>query len=140
MSLLTDAISAALRSANTPQMGASGSQSLADALRSLLAPRAAAAGAPADTTQAEGDALHELLTRFERSGYADIVRSWIGPGANQPIEPHQVGHALGAPSVEELANQTGLPPETLLAELARLLPTVIDRLTPQGRLDRERGT
>jgi uncharacterized protein YidB (DUF937 family) len=134
MSFLNDAIDAALRQHNVQQVGATGSSSLADALRSLLAPKSADSGLAADATHAEPDALHELFSQFERSGYGDIIRSWIGVGQNQPIEPEQVGAALGPRKIEELSDDTGLPRETLLDQLARLLPTIIDRLTPQGRL------
>jgi uncharacterized protein YidB (DUF937 family) len=134
MGSLSDAIAGALRDHATQQVGATGSSPLAEALRSLLAPRATAAGAPADAVEPEGDALHQLLARFERSGYADIIRSWIGTGANQPIEPHQLAGALGNEHLDDLSDRTGLTREALLGQLARLLPAVIDRLTPQGRL------
>lgn len=134
MSFLNDVISAALREHNVPQVGSTGPTQLVDALRSLLAPKSTNTGTPADETHVEPDALQQLLARFEESGYADIVRSWIGTGNNEPIEPHQLGEALGQSKVEELARRTGVPRHTLLDELARLLPIVIDRLTPQGRL------
>jgi uncharacterized protein YidB (DUF937 family) len=134
MSLLNDVIGAALREHNVPPMGASGTSPLVDALRSLLAPRSTAAGAPPDETHAEPDALRQLLDQFQQGGYADVIRSWIGTGPNQPIEPHQLGQALGSGKVDELAAQSGLPHETLLQQLARLLPTVIDGLSPQGKL------
>jgi uncharacterized protein YidB (DUF937 family) len=134
MSFLNDVIDAALRQHNVQQVGATGSSSLADALRSLLAPKSAGARLSPDATHTEPDALHELFSQFERSGYGDIVRSWIGVGQNQPIEPEQVGAALGPTKVDELSGDTGLPREALLEQLARLLPTIIDGLTPQGRL------
>ena len=62
------------------------------------------------------------------------MRSWIGLASNEPIEAEQVGTALGPTKVNDLARQTGLPRAQLLEQLARLLPTVIDRLTPQGQL------
>jgi uncharacterized protein YidB (DUF937 family) len=134
MSFLNDVIAAALRDQNVPQLGSTGTTPLADALRSLLAPRSTEAGLPADATHLEPDALQQLMGRFQQGGFADILQSWIGTGANQPISPQQVGQALGPGKVTELSNQTGLPHETLLSELARLLPTIVDCMTPQGRL------
>ena len=134
MSLLNDAIGAALREHNVPQVGSAGTSPLVDALRSVLAPRSSAAGMALVDTHAVPDALRQLLERFQQGGYADVIRSWIGTGPNQPIEPAQVRQALGPDKVNDLSNQTGLPHETLLQELARLLPSVIDRLSPQGRL------
>jgi uncharacterized protein YidB (DUF937 family) len=134
MSLLNDVIGAALREHNIPQVGSGGTSPLVDALRSLLAPRSTAAGATPEETHAEPDALGELLRQFQQGGYANIIRSWIGTGPNQSIEAHQLGQVLGSDKVDELADQTGLSHETLLQQLARLLPTVIDGLSPQGKL------
>jgi uncharacterized protein YidB (DUF937 family) len=134
MSFLNDVIQSALRDYAIPQVGGSGSAPLADALRALLAPKSSAAGTPADASHLEPDALQQVIARFEQSGYADLVRSWIGTGGNEPIEPHQVGTALGARTIDDLAQRAGLQQDNLLGELARLLPVVIDRLTPQGRL------
>lgn len=137
MSLLNDVIGSALRDHNVPQVGGAGTTPLAEVLRSLLAPRSAAAGAPPDDTHIEPDAMQQLLARFQQVGFADIVRSWISDEKNAPIEPHQVGAALGDQKVDELSRDSGLPRNALLGELARLLPTIIDRLTPQGKLPRE---
>ena len=134
MGILSQAIDAALRSHNVPQAAGTGTSPLAEALRSLLAPRSTATGEPADAAAPEPDALQALLARFQQGGYADIIRSWISSGQNQQIEPHQLNEALGPTRVAELAEQTGLPHQTLLSELARVLPIVIDRLTPQGRM------
>lgn len=133
MSFLNDAINAVLREHDVPQVGGSGSVSLANALRSLLAPKAVRAGLPPADTHVEPDALQELLVRLEHGGYGDAVASWIGAGPNQPIEPAHVDAALG-PHMSELSRESGIPRETLIQELAGLLPSVIDRLTPNGKL------
>lgn len=133
MSLLNEAINAALREHNGSQVGMAGSSSVADALRSLLAPKAAQAGLAPDDTHVEPDALQELLSRLEHAGYGEIIGSWIGDGGNEPIEPQQIAVALG-PHASDLSRNSGLPREVLLQELARLLPAVIDRITPHGKL------
>jgi uncharacterized protein YidB (DUF937 family) len=133
MSLLNEAINAALREHNVPQVGMAGSSSVADALRSLLAPKAAQAGLAPDDTHVEPDALQELVSRLEHAGYGEIIRSWIGDGGNEPIEPQQIAAALG-PHATDLSRNSSLPHEVLLQELARLLPAVIDRVTPHGKL------
>jgi len=133
MSLLNEAINAALREHDGPQVGMAGSTSVANALRSLLAPKAAQAGLAPDDTHVEPDALQELLSRLEHAGYGEIIGSWIGDGGNEPIEPQQIAVALG-PHASDLSRNSGLPREVLLQELARLLPAVIDRITPHGKL------
>jgi uncharacterized protein YidB (DUF937 family) len=69
---------------------------------------------------------------LEHAGYGEIIGSWIGEGRNEPIEPQQIAVALG-PHASDLSRNSGLPREVLLQELARLLPAVIDRITPHGK-------
>jgi uncharacterized protein YidB (DUF937 family) len=78
--------------------------------------------------------LGELLQRFQQNGYGDIVNSWIGTSANQPIAPDQLHKALGPGVADELSQQTGVPRNELLSQLSQALPTMVDRFTPNGRI------
>jgi uncharacterized protein YidB (DUF937 family) len=78
--------------------------------------------------------LGSLLQRFQQSGHADIINSWVGPGENRSITPDQLHQALGPEAVNNLWSMTGAAPNQLLSELSRVLPGVVDRLTPQGRV------
>ena len=42
--------------------------------------------------------------------------------------------ALGGDVVNELSRRTGLSRDQVVDELARMLPNVVDKLTPDGRL------
>ena len=84
-----------------------------------------------------GGGLGQLVDQFRRNGYGNQVDSWIGPGANQQIAPHQLGEALGPDTVDELAQQTGLPPDQVLSELSQELPDALDQFTPDGRMPSE---
>jgi uncharacterized protein YidB (DUF937 family) len=78
--------------------------------------------------------LSGLLQSFQQNGHGDVINSWIGPGQNQPIAPDQLHQALGPDAVNNLSRLTGLPQDQLLSELSRVLPGVVDKLTPQGRM------
>jgi uncharacterized protein YidB (DUF937 family) len=78
--------------------------------------------------------LGGLLQSFQQGGHGDIINSWIGPGQNQPITPDQLHQALGPQGVDNLSRLTGVAAPDLISELSRVLPGVIDRLTPQGRI------
>lgn len=78
--------------------------------------------------------LGNLLQRFQLSGHGDIINSWVGPGENRSITPDQLHQALGPEAVNNLSRVTGAAPNQLLSELSRVLPGVVDRLTPQGRV------
>jgi len=82
MSLLNEAINGALREHDVAQVGMAGSSPAADALRSLLAPKAVQAGLAPDDTLVEPDALQELVSRLEHAGYGEIIGSWIGECGN----------------------------------------------------------
>jgi uncharacterized protein YidB (DUF937 family) len=78
--------------------------------------------------------LGGLLNQFQQSGHGNIMKSWIGTGPNQPISPNQLGSALGPKIIHALAQKTGMSEQELTAHLSQILPVVVDKLTPNGRL------
>jgi len=100
-------------------------------------PPAAPPAQPASPSQSQGGlfgGLSGLLQNFQQSGHGEVMNSWIGPGQNQPIAPDQLHQALGPDAVNNLSRLTGLPADQLVSELSRVLPGVVDKLTPQGRM------
>lgn len=98
------------------------------------APPAAPPAAPAQPQGGLLGGLGGLLQSFQQSGHGDIINSWVGPGQNQPIAPDQLHQALGPEAVSNLSRMTGVGQTELLAELSRVLPGIVDRLTPQNRV------
>lgn len=78
--------------------------------------------------------LGGLLQGFQRAGLDDVIRSWISTGQNQAISGAQLREALGGDRVDALATQAGLSPDQGLGALTQLLPSLIDRLTPDGQV------
>jgi uncharacterized protein YidB (DUF937 family) len=78
--------------------------------------------------------LGSLLERLTSAGHGDVANSWVNSGPNQPIQPGQPGSALGQTTVSELARHAGMNEQELLAQLSRVLPGVVDKLTPGGRV------
>ena len=100
-------------------------------------PPAAPPGQPASPSQSQGGlfgGLSGLLQSFQQGGHGEVMNSWIGSGQNQPIAPDQLHQALGPDAVNNLSRLTGLPADQLVSELSRVLPGVVDKLTPQGRI------
>jgi uncharacterized protein YidB (DUF937 family) len=87
-----------------------------------------------------GPRLRHIRTRraFSAEGVRQLVSSWISTGENFPISPAELTQGLGAENVNLIAAQAGVPPETASHQLAELLPSLIDRLTPQGHVPEER--
>ena len=78
--------------------------------------------------------LHGLLDKLRSGGLAEVVQSWIGTGANQPVSPAQLSTALGDQQLGQLASAAGMAPQELLGMLSQHLPGLVDRLSPAGEL------
>jgi len=78
--------------------------------------------------------LGGLLNKLQQGGLGNATNSWVGSGQNQPVSPGQLGSALGPNIIKTLAQQTGLSEEELTKQLSQVLPGVVDKLTPNGRL------
>jgi len=78
--------------------------------------------------------LSGLIQTFREKGCAEVISSWVGTGQNLPISAEQIQHILGGEKVQELANQSGVPAENVGSQLSALLPTLVDKLTPNGEL------
>jgi uncharacterized protein YidB (DUF937 family) len=78
--------------------------------------------------------LGGLLAALQQAGLDDVVRSWIGNGQNKPVQPDQLGDALGKQTVTQMADKAGCNPNDLLAQLSKALPGIIDKLTHDGRV------
>ena len=78
--------------------------------------------------------LGGLLDKLQKGGLGNATNSWIGSGQNQPVSPGQLGSALGPVVIKTLAQRSGLSEEEITKQLSQILPGVVDKLTPQGRL------
>lgn len=78
------------------------------------------------------DGLGGLVKQFQQKGLGDAVDSWINRGKNKDVAPDQI--SVGGDVVDKLSQRTGLSRDQVVAELARMLPNVVDKLTPDGRL------
>ena len=80
------------------------------------------------------DGLGGLIKQFQQKGLGDVVDSWVSTGKDKNVCPDQISVALGGDVVDDLSRRTGLTRDQVVAELARMLPNVVDNLTPDGRL------
>ena len=81
-----------------------------------------------------GGGLQGLVSAFEQNGMGHIAQSWVGNGANHPVSPDQVQTVFGDDKVQAVADQTGMPKQDVLSEMAQMLPGIVDRLTQGGRI------
>ncbi len=81
--------------------------------------------------------LAGLVTNFQKNGLSDVVSSWIGTGKNLPISADQIQRVFGNQQVSQIAQKVGIEPEKVTAALASVLPGLVDKLTPNGKLPSE---
>jgi uncharacterized protein YidB (DUF937 family) len=82
--------------------------------------------------------IQGVIARLEQQGLGGVARSWVAPGANDPISPAQISQAFGSGMLGELAAKTGMNPQELAAKLSQALPAAIDKLTPDGTVPKSR--
>jgi uncharacterized protein YidB (DUF937 family) len=76
--------------------------------------------------------LNGLVQAFHQNGLGGLVNSWVSTGQNQAATSDQIQQVLGSGQVQALAQRLGISPEVAASTVAQLLPTVVDKLTPNG--------
>jgi len=84
---------------------------------------------------AQSGGLQGLANKFAQSGQGNAFQSWVGMDENQPVSSGQVQNALGSEQVKALAAKMGIDPAQASSFLAEYLPKVVDKLTPEGKVD-----
>lgn len=82
----------------------------------------------------ESGGLDGLLAKLRQGGLGEHVDSWISTGQNRPVDPQQLGQALGPETLQRLSSGSGLDASALLPLLAAFLPQIVDMLTPDGQV------
>ncbi len=85
-------------------------------------------------TNLETGGLEGLMQAFNQKGLGDVFSSWVGTGDNAAITPSQVQEVLGSDVIEQLAEKSGVSVDAAKTQLAELLPTLIDKITPEGQI------
>ena len=103
--------------------GQAGQNPLLQALTSLLGQNSSVGG------------LAGIVQSFQKNGLGDIVNSWVSTGKNLPITPEQVKQGMGSDFLSQLAGKAGVSPDAASTQLSTLLPSVIDKVTPNGKVE-----
>ncbi|HEU4351651.1 MAG TPA: YidB family protein [Burkholderiales bacterium] len=89
-------------------------------------------GAPARGFDVGG--LGGILDQFHRAGFGEQASSWVSTGANLPISPEAMAQVFGRDGLGRIASQAGLTEQQASTGLSQILPEVVDRVTPQGKV------
>jgi uncharacterized protein YidB (DUF937 family) len=85
-------------------------------------------------TNPETGGISGLIQSFNQQGLGDVISSWVGTGANAPITPEQLQEVLGSDVIQQLAEKSGVSIDAAKTQLAELLPSLIDKVTPEGKV------
>ncbi|MDD1610490.1 MAG: YidB family protein [Methylococcaceae bacterium] len=78
--------------------------------------------------------LMGLVEKISAGGLNEQVKSWVSTGQNLPVTGNQIQAALGSSVIQDIASKVGIDSNDITNTLARLLPLVIDKLTPNGQV------
>jgi uncharacterized protein YidB (DUF937 family) len=87
------------------------------------------------TLLAQSGGLQGLMSKFSQAGLGDIFAAWVGTGPNPRVSGSQIQQVLGSDQIQALAAKLGVDPAEASHMLAEHLPTIVDRLTPDGKID-----
>ena len=73
-----------------------------------------------------------LTQQFQQKGLGGLISGWISNGPNPGITGEQIIDVLGKDKVAAIAAKAGLSEDQVAAGVSKLLPLVVDHLTPNG--------
>src|SRR5581483_3671411 len=107
--------------------------SLKDQVLGGLGQHGDAARVAMDLVQQHGG-IGGLAQQFHDKGLGGMISAWISNGPNPPISPDQLTQVLGSGKMGEMAQKLGVDPHMAATAIAAVLPTLIDKLTPDGHV------
>jgi uncharacterized protein YidB (DUF937 family) len=119
MSLFTEIVKSAIGASNSSGQTENQSQNLLNGALGML--------------QKMGG-IDGLVNKLQQSGLGDIAASWVGTGENKSINPDQLANVLGKDQIAALAQQAGIPESQGASVLSQVLPAMVDKLTPDGKV------
>lgn len=78
--------------------------------------------------------LNSLISQFTSKGLGDVIGSWVSTGKNLPVSSDQIKSALGDDAIKNIASKLGMDSNDVTSQLSNLLPQVVDKLTPNGKV------
>ena len=84
-----------------------------------------------------GGGLQKVLASLQANGLGAQAQSWLGTGANEPISGADVRKVVGEDELARIAGELGVSEDDAAAAVAKVLPEVVDSVSPDGELPPE---
>jgi uncharacterized protein YidB (DUF937 family) len=81
--------------------------------------------------------LSKIMGGLKANGLSAEADSWVGTGPNQAVSGSQVEKAVGREQIQQVAKQLGISESQAADVVAKALPEVVDKVSPEGKLPPE---
>ena len=78
--------------------------------------------------------LGGVLGKFREAGMGAQADSWVGTGQNMNISPDQLEQVFGSGALGDIAAKLGMSQEQAGSAMSKVLPELVNQLTPQGQV------
>ena len=78
--------------------------------------------------------LQKMMSGFADKGMAEQADSWVSTGDNKAVSGSDMKVALGDEEVKQVAQNAGISEEEAADVLAKVVPEVVNGLTPNGQV------
>jgi uncharacterized protein YidB (DUF937 family) len=78
--------------------------------------------------------IASLVKNMQGGDLMAMAASWLGDGANQPVQAGQLSQIFGDEKIAAFAKQLGLSPDAALSGLTEAVPAVVDKSSSGGSL------
>jgi uncharacterized protein YidB (DUF937 family) len=80
----------------------------------------------------EAGGVSGLAQQFEQKGLGGVIGGWISNGPNPGVTGEQIIDVVGKDRIASMAAKAGLTEDQVAAGVSKLLPLLVDHLTPNG--------
>jgi uncharacterized protein YidB (DUF937 family) len=81
--------------------------------------------------------LNKILNGFRQQGLSSEADSWVGTGSNEQVSGAQVREVIDDAEIARIAQRLGVSEDEAATAIAAVLPTLVDRASPDGQLPDE---
>jgi uncharacterized protein YidB (DUF937 family) len=81
-----------------------------------------------------GGGLQKVISGLQANGLSAQADSWIAAGENEPISGADIRKVVGDEELTKIASRLGVSEDEAAAAVAKVLPAVVDKVSPDGQL------
>jgi uncharacterized protein YidB (DUF937 family) len=81
--------------------------------------------------------LTKILGGLKANGLSQQADSWVATGKNEPVSGADLEKAVGKEQMQEIAKKLGVSESEAADVVAKAVPEVVDKVSPEGKLPPE---